>query len=77
MTIKNHMTALAVTAGLLISVSTARAARPLDVDCDLLAVTNDAVNVFLDVQGVQFDNRCSLRPAQCSGAVVFRGGDRL
>ncbi len=56
MTIKYLATALAVTAGLLVSVSTAHAKRPLDVDCDLLAATNDAVNVFLDGEGVQFDN---------------------
>jgi hypothetical protein len=42
--------------GLLFSVSTAHAAQPLDVDCDLLAATNDAVNDFLDGEGVQFDN---------------------
>ena len=57
MTIKSLATALAVTAGLLFSVSTAHAARPLDVDCDLLAATNDDVNVFLDTMTtVQFDN---------------------
>ncbi len=57
MTIKSLATALAVTSGLLFSVSTAHAARPLDVDCDLLAATNDAVNVFLDTQtNIQFDN---------------------
>ncbi len=57
MTIKSLATALAVTAGLLFSVSTAHAARPLDVDCDLLAATNDDVNVFLDTQtNIQFDN---------------------
>ena len=32
------------------------AAKPLDVDCDLLAATNDAVNDFLDQEGIQFDN---------------------
>jgi len=56
MTIKYIATAIAVTAGLLISVSTAQAGRPLDVDCDLLAATNDAVNDFLDDHGVQFNN---------------------
>ena len=56
MTIKYIMTALALTAALLISVSTAHAARPLDVDCDLLEATNDAVNDFLDGEGEQFDN---------------------
>jgi len=50
------LTALAVTAGLLISVSTAHAAKPLDVDCDLLEATNDAVNDFLDGEGIQFRN---------------------
>ena len=34
----------------------AHAAKPLDVDCDLLEATNDAVNVFLDGEGIQFDN---------------------
>jgi hypothetical protein len=55
-TIKYLTTALALTAGLLFSVSTVHAGKPLDVDCDLLAATNDAVNDFLDGEGVQFDN---------------------
>ena len=50
------LTTLAVTAGLLLSVSTVHAATPLDVDCDLLAATNEAVNDFLDDSGVQFNN---------------------
>ena len=56
MTIKYLATALAVTAGLLLGASTAHAGRPLDVDCDLLAATNDAVNVFLDGEGVEFNS---------------------
>ncbi len=57
MTIKYLATALAVTACLLFTVSTAHAAKPLDVDCDLLADTNDDVNVFLDTMtNIQFDN---------------------
>jgi hypothetical protein len=55
-TIKYLATALTVTAGLFISVSTAHAAAPLDVDCDLLDATTDAVNDFLDAEGLQFDN---------------------
>jgi hypothetical protein len=50
------LTALAVTAGLLLSVSTAYAAAPLDVDCDLLEATNDSVNDILDMAGIQFNN---------------------
>ena len=50
------LTSLAVTVGLLLSVSTAYAKRPLNVDCDLLAATNEAVNAFLDGEGIQFDN---------------------
>ena len=50
------LTVLAVTFGLLLNVPTAYAKRPLDVDCDLLAATNDAVNDFLDGQGIQFRN---------------------
>ena len=56
MTIKHLATALAVTTGLLFTVSTAHAAAPLDVDCDLLEATNDAVNDFLDEEGIQFVN---------------------
>ncbi len=57
MTIKSLATALAVTASLLFTVSTAHAKKPLDVDCDLLAATNDDVNVFLDTMtNIQFDN---------------------
>ncbi len=57
MTIRYAATALAVTAGLLLGASTANAGRPLNVDCDLLAATNDDVNFFLDnMTNIQFDN---------------------
>ncbi len=56
MTIKRLTIVLAVTAAWLLGVSSAHAARPLDVDCDVLAATNDALNDFLDEQGVQFRN---------------------
>ncbi len=56
MAIRYLATALGVTVCLLFSVSTAHAKKPLDVDCDLLEATNDAVNAFLDDQGIQFDN---------------------
>ncbi len=72
MTIKSLATALAVTAGLLFSVSTAHAARPLDVDCDLLAATNDDVNLFLDTMtNIQFDNLGDLVSAALLDDVVF------
>jgi len=54
--IKYASTALALFAGVLLATSTAQAGRPLDVDCDLLSSTNDAVNVFLDGEGIQFDS---------------------
>ena len=54
--IKRLAIVLAVTAALVVGVSAAHATKPLDVDCDLLAATNDAVNDFLDDQGVQFNN---------------------
>ncbi len=56
MTIKHLTTALAVMAGLLLSAPTAQAGRPLNVDCDVLAATNDAVNTFLDEAGVEFNS---------------------
>ncbi len=48
--------ALLVAIAVPLSGGTASAAQPLDVDCDLLEATNDAVFDFLDGQGVQFDN---------------------
>ena len=57
MTIKYLTTALAVTVGLLVCVSTAHVKKPLDVDCDLLAATIVDVDVFLDTMtNIQFDN---------------------
>ena len=71
MVIKSLATALVVTTGLLFSVSTAYAATPLDVDCDLLAATNDAVNVFLDGEGVQFSNLGDLVSSAILDEAVF------
>jgi hypothetical protein len=68
--IKTLATALAVTAGLCLSVS-ANAAQPLDVDCDLLAATNDAVNDELDAQGVQFANLGQLVSLSILDEAVF------
>ncbi len=65
------LTTLAVTAGLLLSVPTAHAARPLDVDCDLLEATNDAVNVILDDADVQFNNLGDLVSAAILDEEVF------
>ncbi len=71
MTIKRLATALAVTTGLLFTVSTAQARAPLHVDCDLLEATNDAVNVFLDGEGVQFTNLGDLVSSAILDDAVF------
>ncbi len=71
MTIKHLITALAVAACLLVSVPTAHANQPLDVDCDLLAATNEAVNDFLDAQGVQFNNLGDLMSSSILDADLF------
>ena len=72
MTVKQISTALAVIAGLLITVSTAHAKRPLDVDCDLLAATNDDVNVFLDTMtNIQFNNLGDLVSSAIQDEEVF------
>ncbi len=80
------LTSLAVTVGLLLSVSTANAKRPLDVDCDLLAATNEAVNAFLDGEGIQFDNLGDLISsgilddavfAQLQALVLFFSGGQI
>ncbi len=56
MKIKSLAIALAVTVGLLFTVSTAQAKRPLDVDCDLFASTIVAVDAFLTSIEVDFDS---------------------
>jgi hypothetical protein len=71
MTFKYFATALAVTVGLVFSVSTAHAGPPLDVDCDLLEATNNAVDDFLDGQGVQFDNLGDLLSSSILDEAVF------
>jgi hypothetical protein len=71
MTIRNLATVLAVTTGLLFSVSTAHAKKPLDVDCDLLEATNDAVDDFLDDQDVQFNNLGDLVSSAIQDEAVF------
>ncbi len=49
----------------------AHAAKPLDVDCDLLAATNEAVNDFLDGEGIQFDNLGDLISSAIQDEAVF------
>jgi hypothetical protein len=71
MKIRYLLTTLAATAGLLIGVSSANAAAPLDVDCDLLEATNDAVNDFLDGEAVQFDNLGDLIASAITDEALF------
>ena len=72
MTIRYTMTVLAATGALLVSASSVHAATaPLNVDCDLLEATNDAVNDFLDQQGVEFDNLGDLVAAAILDEEVF------
>lgn len=71
MKITNLVTVLAVTTGLLFTVSTATAKKPLDVDCDLLEATNEALNDFLDTEGVQFNNLGDLISSAIQDEEVF------
>jgi hypothetical protein len=71
MTIKYVTTTLAVIAVLLLGTSTTHARKPLDVDCDLLAATNEAVNNFLDSQGIQFANIGDLFSSAIQDDAVF------
>ena len=71
MTIRYLATALCVTVCLLFSVSTAYAKKPLNVDCDLLEDTNDAVNAFLDGEGIEFDNLGELVSSAILDDAVF------
>ena len=77
MTIKILTTALAVTAGLAVSSSTALAGQPLDVDCEALAATNECVNAILDEQGVQFQNLGDLVSSAILDEEVFDAFDAL
>ena len=70
-TFKYLATALAVTIGLALSVSTAHAGAPLDVDCDLLEATNDAVDDFLDDEGIQFSSLGDLVSSAIQDPAVF------
>jgi hypothetical protein len=70
-TLKFLTTALAVTAGLLVMGSTAHAAKPLDVDCEVLAATNDAVDDFLDGADIQFQNLGQLFSSAITDDAVF------
>ena len=72
MTIKYLATALAVTAGLLFTVSTAHAAKPLDVDCDVLATTIVDVDAFLGTINVEFDNLGDLVSSAILDDAVFQ-----
>ncbi len=71
MTMKCVATSLALIACLLLGASTAQAGRPLDVDCDLLEATNDAVNDFLDGEGIQFNNLGDLVSSAIVDDAVF------
>ena len=65
-------TVLALFFGLFLVSTTASAGRPLDVDCDLLAATHEAVNDFLDSQGIQFDNVGDLFASAILDDAVFQ-----
>ena len=48
-----------------------QAAKPLDVDCDLLEATNDAVDDFLDGEGIQFNNLGDLYSSAIRDEALF------
>ncbi len=56
MTIKSLAISLFVTVGLLFTVSTAHAGRPLDVDCDVLESAVICADAILDANMVAFDS---------------------
>ena len=63
--------ALMVAIAVPLSGGTASAAKPLDVDCDLLEATNDDVFDFLDQQGVQFNNLGDLYSSAIQDEAIF------
>ncbi len=71
MRIKYLATALAVTVGLLFSVSTAHAKRPLDVDCDVLASAVICADAILDANNVAFNSVGDLFSSAIVDVAVF------
>ncbi len=71
MTIKYLATALAVTVGLLFSVSTAHAGRPLDVDCNVLESAVICADAILDANEVAFNSVGDLFSSAILDEAVF------
>ncbi len=71
MKIKHLATALAVTIGLLFSVSTAHAKRPLDVDCDVLESAIICADAILDANNVAFASAGDLFSSAILDDAVF------
>ena len=71
MRIKFLGAALAVTVGLLLSVSTAHAKRPLDVDCDVLASAVICTDAILDLNNVAFNSVGDLFSSAILDVAVF------
>jgi len=71
MRIKFLAAALAVTVGLLFSVSTAHAGRPLDVDCDVLAAAVTCTDAILDLNNVAFNSVGDLFSSAILDVAVF------
>lgn len=71
MRIKFLAAALAVTVGLLFSVSTAHAGRPLDVDCDVLAAAVTCTDAILDLNNVAFNSVGDLFSSSILDVAVF------
>ncbi len=71
MRIKFLGAALAVTVGLLFSVSTAHAKRPLDVDCDVLESAVICADAILDANNVAFNSVGDLFSSAILDVAVF------
>ena len=65
------LVALVLTLGLLVSVPSANAAKPLDVDCDVLASALVCADAILDANNVQFDSLGDLVSAAILDDAVF------
>ncbi len=71
MTIKYLASGLAVTVGLLFTVSTAHAGRPLDVDCDVLASAIICTDNILDANNVALNSVGDLFSSAIVDVAVF------
>ena len=70
-TTTSFIVALVLTLGLLVSVPSANAGGPLNVDCDVYAATIVDVDAFLGLNNIEFDNLGDLVSSAITNDSIF------